>query len=42
MAKVYFYYAATNAGKRKGAELATSIVLKGEPLLTEVSDAKPK
>ena len=35
-------HAAKNAGKRKGAELATYIVLKGEPLLTEVSDGKPK
>jgi len=35
-------HAAKNAGKRKGAELATYIVLKREPLLTEVSDGKPK
>jgi quercetin dioxygenase-like cupin family protein len=35
-------HAAKNTGKRKGAELATYIVLKGEPLLTEVSDGKPK
>ena len=35
-------HAAKNVGNRKGAELATYIVLKGEPLLTEVSDGAPK
>jgi quercetin dioxygenase-like cupin family protein len=35
-------HATKNAGKRKGAELATYIVLKREPLLTEVSEGKPK
>ena len=31
-------HAAKNVGDRKGAELATYIVVKGQPLLTEVSD----
>ena len=31
-------HAAKNVGSRKGAELATYIVEKGKPLLTEVSD----
>ena len=35
-------HAARNIGDRKGAELATYIVEKGKPLLTEVSDGKPK
>lgn len=35
-------HAAKNVGNRKGAELATYIVLKGEPLLTEVGDRTPK
>ena len=35
-------YAAPNVGTRKGAELATYIVEKGKPLLTEVSDRSPK
>ena len=35
-------HAARNVGNRKGAELATYIVLKGEPLLSEVSDSAPK
>ena len=35
-------HAAKNVGNQKGAELATYIVLKGEPLLTEVSDGIPK
>ena len=35
-------HAAKNVGNRKGAELATYIVLKGEPLLTEVSAGAPK
>jgi quercetin dioxygenase-like cupin family protein len=33
-------HAAKNVGNRKGAELATYIVLKGEPLLTEVKDGR--
>jgi uncharacterized RmlC-like cupin family protein len=32
-------HAAKNVGSRKGAELATYVVEKGEPFLTEVSDA---
>ena len=35
-------HSAKNVGNRKGAELATYIVRKGEPLLTEVSDRTPK
>ena len=35
-------HSAKNVGTRKGAELATYIVLKGEPLLTEVGDRTPK
>ena len=35
-------HAAKNVGNRKGAELATYIVEKGKPLLTEVSDRAPK
>ena len=35
-------HAARNVGNRKGAELATYIVLKGEPLLSEVRDSTPK
>ena len=35
-------HAAKNVGSRKGAELATYIVEKGKPLLTEVSDRSPK
>jgi len=35
-------HAAKNVGKRKGAELATYIVLRGEPLLTEVRDGTGK
>jgi quercetin dioxygenase-like cupin family protein len=35
-------HAAKNVGSRKGAELATYIVDKGKPLLTEVSDRSPK
>jgi hypothetical protein len=31
-----------NVGNRKGAELATCIVEKGKPLLTEVSDGALK
>jgi hypothetical protein len=33
---------ARNVGNRKGAELATYIVLKGEPLLSEVGDSALK
>ena len=35
-------HAAKNVGSRKGAELATYIVEKGKPLLTEVSDRSPR
>ena len=35
-------HAAKNVGTRKGAELATYIVEKGKPLLTEVSDRAPR
>jgi quercetin dioxygenase-like cupin family protein len=35
-------HAARNVGNRKGAELATYIVEKGKPLLTEVSDRSPR
>ena len=35
-------HAARNVGTRKGAELATYIVEKGKPLLTEVSDRSPR
>ena len=35
-------HAAKNVGSRKGAELATYIVEKGKPLLTEVSDHSPR
>jgi quercetin dioxygenase-like cupin family protein len=35
-------HSAKNVGNRRGAELATYIVRKGEPLLTEVSDRSPK
>lgn len=35
-------HSAKNVGQRKGAELATYIVEKGKPLLTEVSDRAPK
>jgi quercetin dioxygenase-like cupin family protein len=35
-------HAAKNVGNRKGAELATYIVEKGKPLLTEISDRAPK
>jgi quercetin dioxygenase-like cupin family protein len=35
-------HAAKNVGNRKGAELATYIVEKGKPLLTEVSDRATK
>ena len=35
-------HAAKNVGNRKGAELATYIVEKGKPLLTEVSDRSPR
>jgi len=35
-------HAARNVGSRKGAELATYIVEKGKPLLTEVSDRSPR
>ena len=35
-------HAAKNVGNRKGAELATYVVEKGKPLLTEVSDRFPK
>ena len=35
-------HSARNVGNRKGAELATYIVLKGEPLLSEVRDSTPK
>jgi quercetin dioxygenase-like cupin family protein len=35
-------HAAKNVGNRKGAELATYIVEKGKPLLTEVGDSSPR
>lgn len=35
-------HAARNVGTRKGAELATYVVEKGKPLLTEVSDRAPR
>ena len=35
-------HAAKNVGSRKGAELATYVVEKGKPLLTEVSDRSPR
>ena len=35
-------HAAKNAGNRKGAELATYIVEKGKPLLTEVGAHAPR
>jgi quercetin dioxygenase-like cupin family protein len=35
-------HSAKNVGNQKGAELATYIVVKGEPLLTEVSAGPPK
>ena len=35
-------HAAKNVGTRKGAELATYVVEKGKPLLTEVSDRSPR
>ena len=35
-------HAAKNVGSRKGAELATYIVEKGKPLLTEVTDGSPR
>ena len=35
-------HAAKNVGSRNGAELATYIVEKGKPLITEVSDRSPK
>ena len=35
-------HAAKNVGSRKGAELATYVVDKGKPLLTEVSDRAPR
>ena len=35
-------HAAKNVGNRKGAELATYIVEKGKPLLTEVSGRSPR
>jgi quercetin dioxygenase-like cupin family protein len=35
-------HAAKNVGNRKGAELATYIVEKGKPLLTEVSDRRSR
>jgi quercetin dioxygenase-like cupin family protein len=35
-------HAAKNVGSRKGAELATYIVEKGKPLLTEVSAPSPR
>ena len=34
-------HAAKNVGSRKGAELATYVVEKGKPLLTEVGDRSP-
>ena len=35
-------HSAKNVGNRKGAELATYIVEKGKPLLTEVSERPPR
>ena len=35
-------HAAKNVGSRKGAELATYVVEKGKPLLSEVSERSPK
>jgi quercetin dioxygenase-like cupin family protein len=35
-------HSAKNVGNRKGAELATYIVEKGKPLLTDVSDRSPR
>jgi quercetin dioxygenase-like cupin family protein len=35
-------HSAKNVGNRKGAELATYIVEKGKPLLTDVGDRSPK
>jgi quercetin dioxygenase-like cupin family protein len=35
-------HAAKNVGTQRGAELATYIVEKGKPLLSEVSDHAPK
>jgi quercetin dioxygenase-like cupin family protein len=35
-------HAARNVGNRKGAELATYIVEKGKPLLTDVGDRSPR
>ena len=35
-------HSAKNVGSRKGAELATYIVEKGKPLLTEVTDGSPR
>ena len=35
-------HSAKNVGSRKGAELATYVVEKGKPLLTEVSDRSPR
>ena len=35
-------HTARNVGNRKGAELATYIVEKGKPLLTDVGDRSPK
>ena len=35
-------HSAKNVGSRKGAELATYIVEKGKPLLTEASDRSPR
>jgi quercetin dioxygenase-like cupin family protein len=35
-------HAARNVGNRKGAELATYVVEKGKPLLTEVSNRAPR
>ena len=35
-------HAARNVGNRKGAELATLVVEKGKPLLTEVRNRAPR
>ena len=35
-------HSARNVGQRKGAELATYIVEKGKPLLTDVGDRSPR
>jgi quercetin dioxygenase-like cupin family protein len=35
-------HSARNVGHRKGAELATYIVEKGRPLLTDVGDRSPR